>query len=171
MDAIARGCLTAIISSRVKFSQRILEACAGAAAALLILILGFSLRANAWGLAQSGLDMTVLALGTCLVIIAAAQSRWRSPRVLLPLVKLGQLSYEVYLTHMFVVFALFDFFLTLGQPLGGVPLLFAGVILISGLVGAWVARFYSEPLNQWLRKRWGEGPRRLGAAVDTTSAA
>jgi peptidoglycan/LPS O-acetylase OafA/YrhL len=30
MDAIALGCLTAIISSRVKFSQRILEACAPA---------------------------------------------------------------------------------------------------------------------------------------------
>jgi peptidoglycan/LPS O-acetylase OafA/YrhL len=171
MDAIALGCLTAIILSRVQFSRRTLQACAGAGAVLLILILGFSLQANAWGLAQSGLDMTVLALGTCLLIIAAAQSRWRSPRVLLPLVKLGQRSYEVYLTHMFVVFALFDFFLSLGQPPAGVPLLFVVVILVAALLGTGVARFFSEPLNRWLRKRWGEGPRRLGSALAATSGA
>jgi peptidoglycan/LPS O-acetylase OafA/YrhL len=171
MDAIAMGCLTALTLSRVKFSPRTLKVCAGGGAVLLILILGFTLQANAWGLARSGLDMTVLALGTCLLVAAAAQSRWRSPRLLLPLVKLGQRSYEVYLTHMFVVFALFDFFLGLGKPLAGVPLLFFGVVLIAAFLGAWVARFYSEPINRWLRKRWGEGPHRLGSALDAASRA
>ena len=88
-----------------------------------------------------------------------------------PLVPLGQRSYEVYLTHMFVVFALFKLFVAAGKPLHGVPILFIGVILIAGLLGELVARFYSEPMNRLLRKHWGEEPNRLGSAIDGGGAA
>jgi peptidoglycan/LPS O-acetylase OafA/YrhL len=95
--------------------------------------------------------MTLLAVGTCLVIAAAAQTRWTNPSWLDPLAKLGQRSYEVYLTHMFVVFVLFDFFVSHGKPLGAVLSLFLATILIAGVLGEVVGRFYSEPLNERLR--------------------
>ena len=92
-----------------------------------------------------------MAIGTCLISIASAQTQWKSPRFLQPLLKLGQYSYEVYLSHMFVVFALFSLFLDKGKPMRLVPVFFALTILISGLLGAVIARLYSEPMNRYLR--------------------
>jgi peptidoglycan/LPS O-acetylase OafA/YrhL len=107
--------------------------------------------------------MTILALGTCMVITAVAQTEWRSTRVFSPFLLLGKRSYEVYLTHMFVVFGLFNFFVMAGKPMMAVPALFIAVILFAALLGELVARFYSDPMNRWLRKRWGDGPERLGS--------
>lgn len=165
MDAIALGCLTALLVSRKRFSRPVLSVLGVAGAAILIFSLGFSLEASAWGLARNGLDMTILALGTCMVIASVSQTNWASPRVLRPLVRLGQRSYEVYLTHMFIVFAFFEVFVTAGRPIRAVPVLFIAVILASGLSGELVARFYSEPLNRRLREYWGDGSDRLGSAV------
>jgi peptidoglycan/LPS O-acetylase OafA/YrhL len=171
MDAIAFGCLTAILISRTSFSRPVLRIFAGSGAAILIFILGFSRAAYTRELDRSGLDMTVLALGTCMIIMAAAQTQWRSPRFLNPLLGLGQRSYEVYLTHMFVVFALFDFFVSRGKPMRAVPVLFFGVVLIAGVFGAVVARFYSEPMNRLLRNRFGDGSDRLGSVIENKGAA
>src|SRR5215472_9304838 len=50
MDAIALGCLTAILVSRVQFSQRLLRTLLGLGLLLLIFILCFSRQADRWGL-------------------------------------------------------------------------------------------------------------------------
>ena len=71
--------------------------------ALLVFSLVFSIRAYIWGFGRNGLNMTILAVGACMVIAAAAQTQWRAPRIFEPILKLGQRSYEVYLTHVFVV--------------------------------------------------------------------
>ena len=167
MDAIALGCLTAIAGSRIKISRRAIGVLAGLGTVLVLFILGLSNQAEAWGLERSGLDMTILAIGSCMVIAAAAQTRWKSPRVVLPLISLGRCSYEVYLTHMFVVFAAFGLFKAAGLSLAAVPALFISVILISGLLGGLVARFYSEPMNRRIRQRFGDGPETLGSAVQS----
>jgi peptidoglycan/LPS O-acetylase OafA/YrhL len=111
--------------------------------------------------------MTVIALGTCMVIIAAAQTQWKGPRLLAPLLRLGQCSYEVYLTHMFVVFALFAVFLKCGNPIWSVPLLFVATVIVAAGVGDIVARFFSEPLNRMIRERWSDGRRQLGSVSDS----
>jgi peptidoglycan/LPS O-acetylase OafA/YrhL len=122
--------------------------------ALLIFILCFAAQPANMALERSGLDMTTLALGTCMLITAASQSNWKSPAILRPVAQLGQRSYEVYLTHMFVVFVFFHLFLLAGKPKFAVPLLFLAVIVVSALFGEIVARFYSEPLNHFIRTRW-----------------
>jgi peptidoglycan/LPS O-acetylase OafA/YrhL len=165
MDAIALGCLTALMAARIQLSRRNLWILGGLGIASLVFVLGFSLRSDAWGLADRGLDMTLVALGTCLVITSAAGMQWRSPRIAAPLLKLGRYSYEIYLTHMFVVFALFNLFVSVGSPLRVVPVLFVGVIVAAGLLGALVARCYSEPLNRRLRDYWGDGADRLGSVI------
>ena len=154
MDAIALGCLTALTLSCLRFPRRVLWMLNSVGAGLLILILGFSIRVATWGLTRRGLDMTILAVGTCMVIAAVTQSDWRAPRFVAPLLNLGQRSYEVYLTHMFVVFGLFQLFLLRGKPTSGVPALFVVVIVTAGLLGDVVARLYSEPMNRLIRKRY-----------------
>ena len=156
MDAIALGCLTALSLSKRQLSRRALYALGSIGCALLIFILGFSIRVERWGLTSSGLDMTILAIGTCMIIAPVTQSKWKSPRFTSPLLNLGQRSYEIYLTHMFVVFSLFQFFVLAGKPMAAVPALFVAVIFFSGLLGERVARFYSEPMNQLIRERWGD---------------
>ncbi|HEV2702634.1 MAG TPA: acyltransferase, partial [Steroidobacteraceae bacterium] len=98
MDAIALGCLAAMLCSARTWSGRSLRLLGACGAAILIFSFGFSIFANALGLGRSGLDMTLLALGTCMVAVACSQSGWRSPRILGPLLLLGQRSYEIYLT-------------------------------------------------------------------------
>lgn len=154
MDAIALGCLTALLVSKHGFSKLSLRLLGAGGLALMIIVLAFSVRMRGLGLVRTGLDMTVLAVGTCMVIAAATQTNWRSPRLFAPLLGLGRRSYEIYLTHMFLVFGLFQLFLLAGKPLKAVPVLFILVILLSGLLGEAVARFYSEPMNQSIRRRW-----------------
>jgi peptidoglycan/LPS O-acetylase OafA/YrhL len=166
MDAIALGCLTALFVARRRLSRRILWTVGSLGVALLVFSLGFSIRAYVWGFGRDGLNMTILAAGTCMVIMAAAQTQWHAPRILKPLLKLGQRSYEVYLTHVFVVLGFFSIFVAAGKPMKAVPVLFLAVIVFAGVLGELVARSYSEPMNRWLRKRWGDGPKRLGSVIE-----
>jgi peptidoglycan/LPS O-acetylase OafA/YrhL len=165
MDAIALGCLTALVVSRIRFRRIALWVLWAIGVALLVFSLCFSLIGDAWGLERNGLDMTVVAVGTCLVIAAVAQSEWKAPRIMGPLLRLGERSYEVYLMHMFVVFGAFGLFVRAGKPMWGVPLLFIGVIVVAGLLGEVVARFYSEPLNRAIREHWQGGKRAEVAGI------
>jgi peptidoglycan/LPS O-acetylase OafA/YrhL len=170
MDAISLGCLTALFVRKQLLSRAVVLALAATGTAVLGFSLGFSLQADSWGLAGNGLDMTLLAAGTCMLIAVAAQTHWRSPCLLSPLLKLGRHSYEIYLSHMFLVLALSQLFVAVGKPRSAVPALFLSVVFLSGLLGALIARFYSEPVNRWLRERWGDGASRLGSVVEPAEA-
>jgi len=151
MDAIAIGCVVALLLSNRQLGQIASRLCGLAGTALLIFSLCFSTKAYEWGLGRNGLNMTILALGTALVITWAAQTQWSAPRVFMPLLSLGQHSYEIYLTHIFVVMVLFSWFVHVGKPLAGAWWMFAATIVAAWLVGWAVARWYSEPLNRRLR--------------------
>jgi peptidoglycan/LPS O-acetylase OafA/YrhL len=168
MDAIAMGCLTALFAARRRLSRIALWTIGSLGTALLVFSLGFSIRAYIWGLGRNGLNMTILAVGACMVIATVAQTQWQTPRILKPLLKLGQRSYEVYLTHVFVVLGVFNLFLVANKPMKAVPLLFITALLLAGLLGELVARSYSEPMNRWLRKRWGDDPKRLGSVIESS---
>ncbi len=157
MDAIALGSLTALFIARRKLSRTALWTFGIVGTTLLAFSLGFSIRAYIWGLGRNGLNMTILAAGTCMLVAVVAQTHWQAPRILTPLLRLGQRSYEIYLTHMFVVLGLFSLFVAAGKPIRYVPALFIAVILTAGLLGELVARGYSEPMNRWLRQQWGDG--------------
>ncbi len=167
MDAIAIGCLTAILLDKRELSKRGSKIFAVCGAATLIVLLGFSTYADRLGLGRSGLDMSLLAVGSAMMIVASAATLWRSPRIFEPLLRIGQRSYEVYLTHMFVVFVIFGFFVSLGSPLHAVPALFLSVIIVAGLLGEVVAKFYSEPMNRMLRRHCGDGPEKLGSVIES----
>ena len=158
MDAIALGCLTALLTPKLQLSPRGLLLLQSVGAAMIACVIGFSITVERLGLSRSGLGMTIIALGTCMVMAAVAQSPPTKSSLFRPLIWMGQRSYEIYLTHMFVVIAGFVLFIRLGTPAIGVPVMFVAVILGAGVVGELVRRFYSEPANQYLRKRWRRGP-------------
>ena len=54
---------------------------------------------------------------------------------------------------MFVVFGLFGLFLSAGQRMSLVPVLFVATTLVAGLLGGAVSALYSEPMNRILRIR------------------
>jgi len=153
MEGIALGCLTALLVTAIRFSPLQVRILGVAGSTIITLSLIFSWQAYRGWPGRTGLNMTILGLGACLFIAATSQTQWQSPRLLRPLLRIGQYSYEIYLTHMFVVFGLFEAFLWIGHPMKLVPILFVTTILMSGALGALVAAFYSEPMNRFLRRR------------------
>lgn len=155
MEGIALGCLTALVVSRVQFSQRVLWILGASGALITSLSLVFSWQIHRAWIGRTGLHMTILGVGTCMFIAAAAQTQWKAPRSFWPLLKLGHYSYEIYLTHVLVVLGLLSLFLREGKPLSLVPEYFIFTIVISGLLGAAIAHLYSEPMNRLLRSKLG----------------
>jgi peptidoglycan/LPS O-acetylase OafA/YrhL len=177
MDAIAMGCLTALLLSRIAIggAMRAWLSCIGIAG------IGYVLSLSDVTLQRTGLDMSLLGLCTCLLVTAtagrkyaagvtddeqaragsgsAAGAGWRSSwawALGAPLRWLGRRSYEVYLTHMLVVMSGFAVFKSVAMPGGAaVTLLFALVILVSALLGGAVEHYYSEPMNRMVRRRVG----------------
>lgn len=170
-DAIAMGCMTALLLRNRVSTRRSLQMCTIAGVALLIFCLAFSRTVGKLGLDDTGLGMTLVGLGACLLIAAAAQTGWCAPRLLNPLLAYGRRSYEIYLTHMFVVFACFDWFVAGGASLRFVPVLFVATILLAGVFGKVIGRFLSEPANRWLRSRLGEGTERMGSEQPSRASA
>ena len=116
--------------------------------AAVLLIVVFRRSALSRGLEQVGLGISVLELGVALILLALSQGVGSTvvARGTWWMRSVGRCSYEIYLTHMFVVFALFGLFKT------PVTLLFCATILLSALLGEAAARLYSEPPNMRLRR-------------------
>ncbi len=158
MDGIALGCLAAIVARKINFGERAnakLWSLILSGAALCIVIDVFRRIPNYLGLYKAGLDVTVLEIAVALMVIGlqqrferhAARGRW--PTGILRW--FGRNSYEVYLTHMFVVWPMVWAFFHFHQSIDTAPLWFIAYAALAGILGTIVARFYSEPLNRWLR--------------------
>jgi peptidoglycan/LPS O-acetylase OafA/YrhL len=100
MAAIAWGVLAALLARRWRPSRRDARAMAVFGAFCILLVLG-------WGdlvhrhLYKSG--MYGLCAGTCLLLLAFHAHPPAPRRALAWLARMGELSYELYLSHMFVV--------------------------------------------------------------------
>jgi len=121
----------------------------------MLLVVVFRHTANALGLVATGLYITVLELGAALVLLAFAGGLFanRSWRGTGAIRAIGRQSYEIYLTHMFVVFATVALFKATGASLAYVGVWYVGALVASIALGALVARWYSEPANAALRAR------------------
>ena len=162
MDAISLGCIAAIFTRRIEISKITLKIISIAGWGLFLLIMIFRTFVYNIGLTSTGLNISLLALGTAFILIRM-QNRYLADRMKPSgftgfLRFMGRNSYEVYLTHMFVVFILVSVFNTL--KLGGewIWLLYLSIVLISGIFGELIARYFSGPANALLRERF----KRLG---------
>ena len=177
MDGIALGCLAALVAGKIRLGKRSNLLLGFCGALLCIFIVVFRATAFRTGLYKIGLDITTLELGTALLLISlqlksddagpgqlhahdgafSVRMRPSSWRQLLFrstgwLRWFGRNSYEIYLTHMFVIWPMVFLFQHFSIRVSAAPWLFLITSGLTGLLGWVVARFYSEPLNRRLRQ-------------------
>ncbi|MEO8809345.1 MAG: acyltransferase [Rhodanobacter sp.] len=109
-----------------------------------------------WQLLRDGY-MLLLALSTLCLLLACEQRQrraaWQARRGLGWLRSWGRLSYEIYLTHMFVVFTVVRWYRWLGgDPRWGF-LWYLLALPLCWLLGTVVERGLSVPCERWLRAR------------------
>ncbi|MBS2024222.1 MAG: acyltransferase [Deltaproteobacteria bacterium] len=156
MDGIAFGVLAALFAAEVTLGRAAQWASVALGLAAMVLVLWFRKETQALGLTTFNLQVSVLELGTALTLIAAAQlpSQTWFLKLTGPLRALGRASYEIYLTHMFVVFSAVRLAPADFKTSQWVPLGYVAVVLASAALGLLVARVYSERLNRTLRQRY-----------------
>jgi peptidoglycan/LPS O-acetylase OafA/YrhL len=155
MAAIAAGVLAAIAAARFRVGSVIaIRAIAAAGAAGIAAVLLF--EPSLWRMLGNG-SLLVLTGSTAVLLFALqAEARLadvRPPRGVGWLLSMGRHSYEIYLTHMFVVFAVAGVFRWSG---GDGRLGFLGyppAIALAWAVGSLFARTVSDPCNRRLRAR------------------
>ncbi|MEZ5462849.1 acyltransferase family protein [Dokdonella sp.] len=152
MAAIAAGVLAALFAQRLPIPgirlQRILCAvgCGGIAANLLF-------GGLLWPVIGNGL-MLVLTASAGVLLYALKDERCGAPRGVRWLTSMGRLSYEIYLTHMFVVFGIVAVHTAWqGDPWFGF-LWYLPIVGLCWLLGAILAHIYSIPLDRALRARF-----------------
>ncbi|MEM7484316.1 MAG: hypothetical protein AAF348_03830 [Bacteroidota bacterium] len=68
--------------------------------------------------------------------------------------KMGALSYEMYLTHMFIVIALVSVFNKITAPKDAVYLLYLSTIVLSFLLAKYINKWLTKPLNHRIRRKY-----------------
>lgn len=153
MSIIALGCLAAIICEAFAFPELVRTTLKVVGIALIAFVTLFRTQVSHLGLYKFGVDASVLGFGTCLLLICYTQANQPGGRIAAPIRWFGRNSYEVYLTHIMVVFAVLPFALRFDPSGKFAPLTYAAVLVGSGFLGALIARFFSEPLNRRLRAK------------------
>ncbi len=175
MAGIAAGVLGALVAHRSspppwQVSVLGMTGAAGVAAVLLQEDILWSLLGNG--------TMLLLTFSAAGLVVAChwMEAEGRSPfaRGTRWLRSCGRWSYEIYLTHMFVVFATVRAFRAAGEMRTGF-LWYVPAVVLSWALGALVARLFSAPADHWLRELLGgvedlpvalssvpEGPRPAG---------
>jgi peptidoglycan/LPS O-acetylase OafA/YrhL len=157
MDGIAMGCIAALTAGRTQFKPHTLKCLLWAGG--VICVMSLLLREQATALHAVGMDLTVLEAGVALLLIALANGA--GAKLLSKgtgLIRLiGRCSYEIYLTHMFVVLGLMN--LIKGTQLSSAMILlwYSIMLLLSLVLGHLTFHYYSEPMNRLLRQRFTGG--------------
>jgi peptidoglycan/LPS O-acetylase OafA/YrhL len=158
-DALALGCFTAVVSHGRQLSRPLVHALLWGGSALGIAALAFAKNPQLEYFEKRDLDLVVLQVATACVMVAGARVTLGSvgSAVLRPLTACGRASYEIYLTHAFVVMSAVSWFRARGAPPSAVVPLVAAVLVLSWCLGAAVERWLSAPANRWLRRKLGAG--------------
>lgn len=163
MAGIAMGVLAALAAERLRpreaWPVRLLGVLGAAG---LVAVLCFEGRL--WPLLGNGCILLLTAATAALVLAF----HWRAEAGAFPalpgtawLQSFGRLSYEIYLTHMFVVWPVVRAFRALGGGLRWGILWYVPAVALSWLLGWVVARHLSQPAERVLRHRWGRSGRGL----------
>ena len=106
-----------------------------------------------WPLLHQGV-MLLLTGSTLALLVALRSMPSPVPHALRWLCSWGRLSYEIYLSHMFVVFTLVRLYRWSGADARSGFLWYLPAFALCWALGAWVMRYWSAPCERWLRGRW-----------------
>ncbi len=152
MAAIAAGVIAALTAHRlgaITIGVRRMLCTLGILGIACNLLFGSML----WPLIGDGL-MLLLTLSVGVLLVALHRDASAPPRGTAWLASMGRLSYEIYLSHMFVVFGVVATFRAVdANPWFGF-LWYAPVVLLCWALGAAFAHGWSIPLDRALRARW-----------------
>ncbi len=155
MAAIATGVLAAMAVWRWRASVREATLLCVLGATGIIAVLGWG--GVLWKLFGNGTMLVLTGSAACLIMgLHWRQSRGlaSAPRGTGWLRSFGRLSYEVYLTHMFVVFAVVGLFRLSGGDMRHGFWWYLPALFLCWTLGVVVARLFSEPCDRTLRRRW-----------------
>lgn len=152
MDGIAIGCLAALYINSHKTNDKFFSSYLIIGLALSTLIFFFRHLTSYLGITKIGLNVTMLEIGIAFILIALYRKSMASKIRFLNLLRwFGKNSYEIYLTHGFIVLTLSALFYKLRIPMVAAPLWYVLILVFSGIVGILVSRYFSEPMNKILR--------------------
>jgi len=164
MSAIAIGVLGALLASRSRTLPARTTTLLGWLGAIGLLATTID-GAQMWHLLRDGY-MLLLALSALCLLLACTQRQrrgdWRPWRALGWLRSWGRLSYEIYLSHMFVVFAMVRLFKFAGGDLRLGFFWYPLTLPLCWLLGVAVERWLSLPCERWLRARLLRAPVVIG---------
>lgn len=170
-DAIAMGCCTALWARRITVTQRTRNAVQAASAAVML-----SLYFHASIEDDAVLGPSLMAAGAALILLMEGGLRHTTPvshgLASAPMVWFGRHSYELYLFHIIVLAAMRNLVHGPLRPLPDTGY-FALYIALSTALAWVISRYYSEPLNGWLRRRFQnqDGYSARSASMGSTRAA
>jgi peptidoglycan/LPS O-acetylase OafA/YrhL len=153
-DAIALGCLTALLRQRFELQGMANRIATLAAAIALTLTYFIGIDGH------EAIGFSAIALSTSVLLLTSptdSGATWSSARIMLPLRWLGRHSYELYLFHIIVLACMRDLVSrdVLGEALK-LPWLMLFIALSAGVAAA-VSHLFSEPANRALRRRFQAG--------------
>jgi peptidoglycan/LPS O-acetylase OafA/YrhL len=159
MDALALGCLAALVTHGRPLPRRAVRALLAGGSALALAVLAYAKAPAFRYFTDRDLHLTVLSLATAGLVVAGARVQLGATAAawLRPLLACGRLSYEIYLTHGFLVLAASAWFQAHDAPAHAVYPLLGVTLVLCWALGALVERAWSAPANRWLRQRLGAG--------------
>jgi peptidoglycan/LPS O-acetylase OafA/YrhL len=149
-DLLSFGCLAAILERQklVRFPTAFLVV----GSAIILAALALISVTNRWGASIVGIGAAFFLLGS-----VAINSARCVQFITAPLAAFGRASYEIYLFHAAMIIAIRPVLVSLFGPAWqsntpvsvGVTTVFLGLLL---LVGTFISRYFTEPLNQFIRQ-------------------
>jgi peptidoglycan/LPS O-acetylase OafA/YrhL len=150
MGAIAAGVLAALVRFRMGVPG---AGARRAMAAVGVVSLGSIMFSGGWVWHAVHEGYLLLLIGAGALLVLASPEGGAAVRGTGWLRAMGRSSYEVYLTHMFVVYSLVGVARLTGTDGAWGWVWYAPAVLIAWALGHGVARYLSEPANRWLRRR------------------
>lgn len=147
-DGIAFGCLTAIVANHFRIPEKFSLIIKSLTILVMLLVYFYApiKETSFWGI-------SVFALCTSILILASLTSpkKYKSNLFLNFFKNTGKNSYEIYLFHL-IVLGLIKVFYLPPMTHGNIKVLLLGVYLIlSLLLGAVIAKYFSNPINGKIR--------------------
>jgi len=156
MDSIAFGCLFALISHNKEISKTTMRAFSSLGVSIVVFVLMFKRETFFPVLSNAYLYKTLLSLGVGMLLIVSVRQKTKGfVRTLTsPLRIYGKLSYEIYLSHSFIVLTGVSLYRKYQVNHDYAPIWLIGIVVLSGVLGHIVEKYFSSPANAFIRKRW-----------------